>query len=100
MPKPCPPEVVEAGKALVAARLAARFLSTEIDTALAALEPAINVMTKDHGAKRMEAGSAYAKLRIAQSAYGLVMEAHESLRQVLVKWDVEPPSDEQVASIR
>ncbi len=100
MPKPVPPEVVEAGRALIVARKAAYALSEAIDAACAALGPAVDVMTKDHGAKHMEAGQAYANLRIAQSAYGLVMEAHESLRQVLGKHDVESPTDDQVASIR
>lgn len=100
MPKPCPEEVIAAGRALIDARKAAWRLSELIDEALAQLEPAIDTMVKGHGSKRMTAGTAYAKLRQAQMAYGLICEAHESLRLEMGKRDVAEPTDDQVASIR
>lgn len=100
MPKPCPPEVIAAGRALIGARKIAHSLSEAIDEAIEALGPAVDVMATDHGSKRMSAGMAYAKLRQAQMAYGLICEAHESLRLELGKRDVDEPTDDQVASIR
>lgn len=96
----CPPEVVEAGRALIDARKTAHTLSEAIDEAIAKLGPAVAVMVKAHGAKVMQSGTAYAKLRKAQAAYGLVMEAHDSLRAVLIECGVDQPTDEQIASIR
>jgi len=100
MPKKCPDEVIEAGRALIDVRKASHRLSELVDTAIAKLEPAVDHMVKAHGAKRMQAGTAYTKLRQLQMAYGLACEAHESLRSVLAKCDVEEPTDDQVASIR
>ena len=100
MPAPCPAEVIETGRSLISARKLARDMSEAIDDALGNLSDAIEVMTANHGAKAMQAGSAIAKLRQAQAAYGFIMEAHNDLRMVLVECDVEQPTDEQVASIR
>jgi len=100
MPKPCPPEVIEAGRALVTARKTADNLSELIDEAIARLGPAVDVMVKEGGAKRMEAGSAHSKLRQAQMAFGLICEAHNDLRQVLGTYDYSEPTDAQIASIR
>lgn len=100
MPKACPPEVIEAGKALVAARKCADNLSDYIDEAIAKLGPAVDHMVKEGGAKRMEAGSAHSKLRQAQMAFGLICEAHNDLRQVLGSYDYAEPTDAQIASIR
>lgn len=100
MPKPCPDEVVETGRALIKARKLAESMSDNIGIAIAELGEAINVMVKDHGAKAMQAGSAIAKLRQAQAAYGLIMDAHNDLRKVLAECDVDAPTDAQVASIR
>ncbi len=100
MPKPCPPEVIEAGRALVNARRVSESLSDLIDLAIMKLGPAVDVMVKEGGAKRMEAGSAYAKLRQAQMAFGLICDAHNDLRQVLGTYDYSEPTNEQIASIR
>jgi hypoxanthine phosphoribosyltransferase len=100
MPKPCPDEVVETGRTLIAARKLAQAMSDKVDIALNQLEAAVGVMVKDHGAKAMQAGSALAKLRKAQAAYGLIMDAHNDLRMVLHECDVDAPTDAQVASIR
>ena len=101
MPKPCPESVVATGKALIGARKMAEAMSDKIDIAILALtEHAIPEMMKDHGAKQMQAGSALAKLRKAQAAYGLIMDAHNDLRLVLEECDVDAPTDAQVASIR
>lgn len=100
MPKPCPDEVIETGKSLIKARKAAALMSEQIDDALGKLHGAIEVMTKNHGARAMQAGEAFTKLRKAQSALGLIMEAHNSLRCVLTECDVEQPTDNQVLSIR
>lgn len=100
MPKPCPESVIETGRSLIAARKMAEAMSDKIDIAIASLtEHAIPDM-KAHGAKAMQAGSAIAKLRQAQAAYGLIMDAHNDLRCVLMECDVEQPTDAQVASIR
>lgn len=96
----CPKEVVVAGRGLIKARKVAKKLSQKIDEAIAELEDAVNVMVSNNGAKIMQSGAAIAKLRDAQRSYGLVMEAHDSLRCVLCEQDVEQPTDEQVASIR
>lgn len=100
MPKACPQEVIDAGRALVGARKSADNLSELIDEAIAKLGPAVDVMVKNGGAKRMEAGSALAKLRQAQMAYGLICDAHNDLRQVLGTYDYSEPTNEQIASIR
>ncbi len=100
MPKPTPNEVIETGKALIKARKSAALMSEQIDEAISKLHGAIEVMTKDHGALAMQAGSALTKLRQAQAALGLIMEAHNSLRCVLTECDVEQPTDAQVLSIR
>lgn len=100
MPKPCPESVVETGRSLVKARKLAESMSDNIDIALAELRQAVKVMVEQHGAKAMQAGSAIAKLRQAQAAYGLIMDAHNDLRCVLMECDVEQPTDAQVASIR
>jgi hypothetical protein len=99
MPKDCPPEVIECGKALILARKRANSMSGDIDEALAKLEGAIEAM-KPHGAKRMQAGEAIVLLRKAQAAQGFIMQAHNSLRHVLNECDVAEPTDVQVASIR
>lgn len=96
----CPDEVIAAGRALIVARKTAWQLSMEIDSALAMLYDAVNVVTAKHGAKVMQAGEAYTKLRKAQTAYGLVMEAHDSLRAVLIECGIDQPTDAQIASIR
>ena len=99
MATPVPTEVIECGKALIKARKSASNMSADIDAAIAALHPAIDATVK-LGAKGMQAGVALEKLRKAQSALGLVMQAHNSLRQVLVELDIEQPTDAQVLSIR
>lgn len=96
----CPDEVIAAGRALIEARKVAARLSELIDAAALALVPAANVMVEKHGSKHMSAGTAYAKLRQAQMAYGLICEAHEDLRLELGRRDVDEPTDDQVASIR
>ncbi len=100
MPKPTPNEVIETGKALIKARKSAALMSEHVDEAIGKLHAAIAVMTKDHGARAMQAGEALTKLRKAQTALGLIMEAHNSLRCVLTECDVEQPTDAQVLSIR
>jgi hypothetical protein len=100
MPKPVPNEVVETGKSLIKARKSAGIMSEHIDEAISKLHGAIEVMTKEHGAKAMQAGSALAKLRKAQAALGYIMDAHNDLRGVLHECDVEQPTDAQVLSIR
>lgn len=96
----CPSEVIEAGRALIGARKQAKEMSDAIDKALAVLDGAVAVMTEKHGAKVMQSGTAYSKLRKAQQAYGLIMEAHDSLRAVLIECNVDQPTDGQIASIR
>lgn len=96
----CPPEVIEAGRALVKARKAADHMSDLIDDAFPKIETAVVHMHKEHGAKRMQAGATLARLRQAQMAVGLLMEAHDLLRHVLKECDVEEPTDAEIASIR
>ncbi len=96
MSKDCPAEVIHAGAALIKARRSAESLSAAVDLAVAALGPAVDVMTKEHGAKRMQAGATLALLRQAQMAHGLVMDAHDKLRAVLAECDVAEPTDRQI----
>jgi hypothetical protein len=96
----CPDEVIAAGRALTVARKTAWNLTQDIDAALAALYDATNVVTTKHGAKVMQAGTAHVKLRQAQAAYGLIMEAHDSLRAVLIECGIDQPTDAQILSIR
>jgi len=100
MPKPCPETVIETGRSLIAARKLAEAMSDKIDVAIASLTGHAIPDMKPHGARVMQAGAAIAKLRQAQAAYGLVMDAHNDLRLVLDQCDVESPTDAQVASIR
>lgn len=100
MSTPCPQEVIDTGRALIQARKLAEAMSGKIDEAIPLLEKAVAVMVNDGGAKAMQAGAAFVRLRQAQTAFGLIMEAHESLRRVLEECDVEQPTDAQVASIR
>lgn len=97
--KDCPEAVIEAGRALLIARRTAMHLSMQVDDAVKLMTAAVPVMV-EHGAKVMQMGDALARLRHAQSAFGEIMAAHESLRLVLVACDVAEPTDEQVASIR
>lgn len=96
----CPNEVIEAGRALVKARKRAEEMSDAIDAAFPKIEDAVVHMNKAHGAKRMQAGGTIARLRQAQAALGLVMEAHDLLRHVLKECDVAEPTDDEIASIR
>jgi N-acetylglucosamine kinase-like BadF-type ATPase len=100
MPKECPPQVIETGKALIKVRKSAASLSAAVEHAIAALGPAIDVMVKEHGAKVMQAGETLALLRKIQMAEGEAMAAHNKLRSVLCDCDVAEPTDEQVLSIR
>lgn len=100
MASPAPDSVVTTGKALILARKSAEHMSDLINDALAALETAIDDMVKGHGAKAMQAGECIQLLREAQRSHGLVMQAHNSLRKVLIDCDVEQPTDAQVLSIR
>jgi hypothetical protein len=100
MSTPCPDEVVAVGRSLIKARKSASIMSEQIDAAIVDLHTAIDVMTSKHGAKAMQAGIALSKLRQAQAALGDIMQAHDSLRHVLVELDIEQPTDAQVASIR
>jgi len=98
--KDCPKDVVATGRSLIKARKFAKKASQKIDEAIAELESATDTMRAEHGAKAMQSGEAIALLRDAQRSYGLIMQAHNSLRGVLVECDVEQPTDDQVNSFR
>lgn len=100
MPKECPPQVIEAGRALIKVRKASQSLSAAVEHAIAALGPAVDVMVNDHGARVMQSGETLALLRQIQMGEGLAMAAHNKLRSVLCDCDVAEPTNEQIASIR
>ena len=96
MPKPCPPEVIAAGSALVHIRLRAAALAQEIDEALPVIRKGIAAVVDGHGAKNMQAGTAIRKLRELQAGEGLAGEAHDSLRKVLSEFDIAEPTDAEI----
>lgn len=97
MPKlrPTPDSVIDAGTALVRARRTAWQLESDIAAALEAVEAATQEMVRA-GAKEMQAGAARARLYQAAMAYGLIGEAHDSLRAVIGQLGYSEPENDKI----
>jgi len=92
----CPQEVVRAGAALVRLRRMAKQLEDAIDQEMPAIQAAIVHVCDCHGAKYVQAGEAKVSLRLAQTAPGYIMQAHNALRLVLGECGINEPSDKQI----
>lgn len=90
--------VVKAGAALIRARRTAEELDKDIEAAIAAIKDAAVELAPMHGLKLMQAGSAYAKLRQAQAAHGLIMDAHNDVRLAIKSVGLEEPTDAELVS--
>lgn len=95
----CPAEVVRAGARLVALRRLAKRLEDAIDEALPDIQEGINCVVDKHGAAYVQAGEAKTLLRTAQTAAGLIMQAHNSLRLVLVERGIAEPTGDQIITL-
>lgn len=94
-----PESVVKAGAALIAARFTAIDLAEQIDQAISAIETAADELTATHDLKHMQAGSAYVKLRKAQAAVGLIMDAHNDIRLEIKAAGIPEPTDAQILAV-
>jgi len=96
---PAPKSVIRAGAALIKARRTAVLLATQIDEAIVAIGDATNDLVESHQLKHMQAGEALVLLRQAQTAPGLVMQAHDSVRKAISARGVEEPTDDEIVAV-
>lgn len=94
-----PDSVVKAGAKLIEARFTALDLADQLQDAIAAVMASADELTGTHDLKHMQLGSAYAKLRQAQAAAGLIMDAHNDLRLQIKAAGIPEPTDAQIVAV-